>query len=108
VPNFFEAGCTERMRKHASTINNNPVANTREMSMSSKSRRNRMAEPQATSIQAETPEASVGNAARDEDIRRRAYEIYLERGEQPGRELEDWLQAERELEGRALSRAQAV
>jgi hypothetical protein len=28
----------------------------------------------------------------------RAYEIYLERGEQPGRELDDWLQAERELE----------
>ena len=30
---------------------------------------------------AETGEASVGNAARDKDIRRRAYEIYLERGE---------------------------
>jgi Protein of unknown function (DUF2934) len=42
--------------------------------------------------------ASVGNAARDEDIRRRAYEIYLEHGEQPGRELDDRLQAERELE----------
>ena len=38
----------------------------------------------------------VGNLARDEEIRRRAYEIYLERGEQPGTELEDWLQAERE------------
>jgi hypothetical protein len=95
------------MRKHASTTNNNPVANTREMSMSSKSRRNGMTEPQATSIQAETPEASVGNAARDEDVRRRAYEIYLERGEQPGREIDDWLEAERELEGGALSRAQA-
>jgi hypothetical protein len=53
------------------------------------------------------PEASVGNAARDEDIRRRAYEIYLARGEQPGRDLDDWLQAERELEGETLSRAQA-
>ena len=30
-------------------------------------------------------------------IRIRAYEIYLQRGEQPGSELEDWLQAEREL-----------
>ena len=46
-------------------------------------------------------------SAPDEEIRRRAYEIYLERGEQPGRELDDWLQAERELEGGALSRAQA-
>ena len=33
----------------------------------------------------------------DEEIRRRAYELYLERGAQPGLELEDWLQAEREL-----------
>jgi len=42
-------------------------------------------------------EGSTRNSARDEEIRRRAYEIYLERGEQPGRELDDWLQAEREL-----------
>jgi hypothetical protein len=32
----------------------------------------------------------------DEEIRVRAYEIFLERGAEPGRELEDWLQAERE------------
>jgi hypothetical protein len=64
--------------------------------------------PQATTTQAaETGEASVRNAARDEDIRRRPYEIYLERGEQPGRELDDWLQAESELEGGALWHAQA-
>jgi len=31
-----------------------------------------------------------------EVIRRRAYEIDRERGEQPGREQDDWLQAERE------------
>jgi DUF2934 family protein len=36
-----------------------------------------------------------------------AREIYLERGEQPGRELDDWIQAERELEGGALWHAQA-
>ena len=68
------------------------------MSMSSKPRRKGIAEIQATSIQAETGEVSVGNSARDEEIRRRAYEIYRERGEQPGRELDDWLQAESELE----------
>lgn len=33
------------------------------------------------------------------DIRSRAHEIYVERGEYPGRELDDWLQAERELLG---------
>ena len=36
-------------------------------------------------------------AASEQEIRRRAYEIYLERGAQPGHELEDWLQAEHEL-----------
>lgn len=35
-----------------------------------------------------------------EAIQRRAYEIYLKRGEQPGHELDDWLQAERELKER--------
>jgi PAS domain S-box-containing protein len=34
---------------------------------------------------------------REQEIRLRAYEIYLERGAQSGHELEDWLQAEREL-----------
>jgi hypothetical protein len=33
-----------------------------------------------------------------ERIRVRAYEICLERGEEPGHELDDWLQAEREME----------
>jgi hypothetical protein len=34
---------------------------------------------------------------REETIRRRAHEIYLDRGGEPGHDLEDWLQAEREL-----------
>ncbi len=33
----------------------------------------------------------------EHEIRSRAHELYLARGAQPGRELEDWLQAEREL-----------
>ena len=33
----------------------------------------------------------------EEEIRQRAYEIYLARGAAPGDEVEDWLQAEREL-----------
>jgi hypothetical protein len=67
------------------------------MSMLSKPNRKRIAELQATSTRVETGKVSVGNSTLDEEIRRRAYEIYLERGEQPGRELDDWLQAEREL-----------
>jgi Protein of unknown function (DUF2934) len=87
--------------------NSNPIARKKEMSMSSKPKRIESAEPHAASTQAETGEVSVGNAPRDEAIRRRAYGIYLERGERPGRELDDWLQAERKLERGALSRAQA-
>jgi Protein of unknown function (DUF2934) len=65
--------------------------------MPSKPKRKGMTDLQADSIQVETREVSVGNSARHEEIRRRAYEIYRERGEQSGRELDDWLQAEREL-----------
>jgi hypothetical protein len=32
-------------------------------------------------------------------IARRAFEVYLARGGQHGRDIEDWLQAERELTG---------
>jgi hypothetical protein len=53
------------------------------------------------------PENFRRTPTRDENIRCRAYEIYLERGQQPGAELDDWLQAERELEGAALWRVQA-
>jgi DUF2934 family protein len=76
--------------------------------MSSKPKRNETTGPDSVSTQAtETGEFSVGNATREEEIRRRAYEIYLERGQQPGGELDDWLAAERELEGMAFSHAQA-
>jgi len=37
------------------------------------------------------------HSPREEDIRNRAYEIHLQRGTQPGYEVDDWLQAEREL-----------
>ena len=33
----------------------------------------------------------------EERIRRRAYELYMQRGHQSGRELDDWVQAEREI-----------
>ena len=55
------------------------------------------------STEATQPERAVeeGEAllrsTREEEIRNRAYEIYLQRGRQPGYEVEDWLQAEREL-----------
>jgi NADPH:quinone reductase-like Zn-dependent oxidoreductase len=44
-------------------------------------------------------------ASQEHDISTRAYELYLARGPQPGGELEDWLQAERELAGELWRRA---
>jgi hypothetical protein len=35
----------------------------------------------------------------EEHVRRRAYELYEERGKVDGFEVEDWLQAEAELQG---------
>jgi hypothetical protein len=34
----------------------------------------------------------------EDEVRRRAYEIYLKRGTNPGDEVGDWLQAKRELQ----------
>ena len=36
--------------------------------------------------------------ATEAEIRARAYEIYLERGDGPGTDVEDWLRAEAELQ----------
>ena len=37
------------------------------------------------------------HSTREQEIRDRAYEIYLQRGAEAGYEVDDWLQAEREL-----------
>jgi hypothetical protein len=55
-----------------------------------------MANQQRTEI----PSAAITNENRNptaEDIARRAYAIYEERGRSDGADLDDWLQAEREL-----------
>ena len=35
-----------------------------------------------------------------DEVRQRAHEIYLERGDRPGTPLGDWLQAEREIKAK--------
>lgn len=77
------------------------------MRLSSKPKRDGSAESQGTSVPVAAGEALTLNSARGEEIRRRAYEINLERGEQAGRDLDDWLQAELEWEHPRVSRAQA-
>ena len=44
-----------------------------------------------------TTNGSFEAIPRLDEIAARAHEIYLERGAEPGHELDDWLQAEREI-----------
>jgi hypothetical protein len=41
--------------------------------------------------------AAPASKATDGDIARRAHDLYLARGREPGHDVEDWLQAEQEL-----------
>jgi Protein of unknown function (DUF2934) len=44
----------------------------------------------------------------EEQIRRRAYELYEARGREDGHDLEDWLQAEAEITGRTATTAARI
>ncbi|MCU1334933.1 MAG: hypothetical protein JWO19_514 [Bryobacterales bacterium] len=46
---------------------------------------------------APAPESKVPTSSLEERIRRRAYELYVQRGNQPGSDLDNWLQAEEEV-----------
>ena len=64
--------------------------------MASKAKLIGSTEPMQTETAAEERDGSL-DQTREQEIRNRAYEIYLQRGGQPGDELSDWLRAEREL-----------
>lgn len=70
--------------------------------MTFKGKRNENVELHASPIQPQAEGTSANHAPNHDAIRRRAFEIYQERGGLPGRELEDWLQAENEFETAAL------
>jgi hypothetical protein len=54
----------------------------------------------ARATPADRPQKSRRRAtATDSDIARRAYDRYVARGREHGHDLEDWIQAERELKG---------
>jgi hypothetical protein len=44
------------------------------------------------------PETNIETLPLEERIRRRAYELYIQRGNESGSELDDWLQAEEEIQ----------
>jgi len=70
--------------------------------MTLKGKANQNFELHESLIQPRVEDISGYHTLNHDDIRRRAYEIHLERGGLPGRELEDWLQAESELKSAAL------
>ena len=67
------------------------------MSLQTKAHRN-LESAANSALQGEPDKAAAENPPRLEEIRIRAYEIYMERGGQPGHDLDDWLKAEQELE----------
>lgn len=72
--------------------------------------RSRQSKPSAVGtspIQAQPEDTSANHTITSDEIRLRAYEIYLERGSLRGSELDDWLQAEYELDGRAQQKCES-
>ena len=54
---------------------------------------------------AKSNRAGAGTRPGQDEIARRAYEIFLQRGSVPGHETDDWLQAEAELSARGAETA---
>ena len=92
----FSTGAIQRRRKGI------------RVNMTSRGKRNRVSEFGASLIQSHSDDTSGNHTPSCEEIRLRAYEIYLERGSLPGNELDDWLQAEREVDGRAPQRGEST
>jgi hypothetical protein len=80
----------------------NSITRAEDSVMTSKAKRNVTLEPDARPIQPHSEDTSGNHAPSHEEIRRRAYEIYLERNGLAGDALDDWLRAERELQKVAL------
>ena len=92
----------ESFKDHATQIESNSSTQGKESGMTVKAKRKESLEVDPSPIQPHAADTFANHAPSQEEIRRRAYEIYLERGGLPGRELEDWLQAESEFESAAL------
>jgi hypothetical protein len=58
-----------------------------------------MAKTRESSSQTTQKLRTVKSQPTQEEIAVRAYQLYLKRGGTPGNELEDWIQAERQLIG---------
>jgi hypothetical protein len=92
----------EVLVKHANQIEANSNTQGKESGTTVKAKRKESLEVHPSPILPHAGDTSANHAPSHEEIRRRAYEIYLEHGSFPGSELDDWLQAERELQKVAL------
>ena len=86
------------LREHASSDRDNSTVKGNDKGMKSKDKRNETLELHTGPIQSYAEDTSADHTPSQDEIRLRAYEIHLERGDVPGNDLDDWLQAERELE----------
>jgi hypothetical protein len=54
------------------------------------------------------PTTSITEPSYTQEIKVRAYELFEQRGREPGHDLDDWLQAETELDMRTRSQIRGV
>ena len=93
-------------RPEENVSNTNPPTNEVMMTAPVSSGTLKAPRPKADSKEARTKKTAAagnGNAvpiSLEDEIRRRAYELYAERGFSSGHEHEDWLRAEREVKQR--------
>ena len=80
----------------------NSASEGKDSGMTVKGKRNVTLEHDASPIPPHAEDTSRNHAPSQEEIRRRAYEIYLERDGLAGNEIDDWHRAEREVQKVAL------
>lgn len=78
------------------------------MTSQGRSKQSKASEVGASPIRSHPEATSANHAPSCEEIRLRAYEIFLERGGLPGNELDDWLKAEHELDGHKTQERQST
>jgi hypothetical protein len=84
--------------ENANQVATNSSTQGKELGTTVKAKRKESLEVQPNPIQPHAGDTSANHAPSHEEISLRAYEIYLEHGSHPGNGLDDWLQAERELQ----------
>jgi hypothetical protein len=91
------------LRGRHAEIKRNSTVKGKDSLMSQKNKGNETLELHANPIKPLTLNSSAKHVPSYKEIRRRAYEIYLERDGLGGNEVDDWLQAEAELRGNGFA-----